>query len=417
MPNPGLKIGRVPLPLLPSMMNKIKTRAEKHSISTDRGIEFDSSMISLSNRMWDDALNAIMITVFHSLGLDRSNYEYKLSKVVIEEVTDNKITKVHKRKGVANLIGTLEIQLPSIFKGGSHTIMHSKMKSVFHMGADDSSCYYDSWFLASYADCDQKIQAITKGCRLAVVYSLLRKDSGPASGAPAITEVKQLVRTLRRSTGCAGLFLSGTTPDALARHGFSSLTNWWDRQNIGLLQAASAHMAQGNEPDHLVFHICTASLIVMDDEIRPAALDLDRRIYCPDGSEPSPAARAILSTFHFPEDIIGFEPVKANNDTNINEQGIDILDPQWRNTDPAWNYDRGYSSQVSPAKMSACARDRVPERVGAYLSLCEGKQDQAESESGTDSRFAGSPVRDLRPDFLAKVAGAPPRCTASKSPS
>ena len=183
-----------------------------------------------------------------------------------------------------------------------------------------------------------------------MVYSFIWKGAGPAPRAPAMAAVRQLVQTLRTSVGCAGLYLYGADPDELGRHGFSSMTENRDKQRLGLLQAASAHMAQGSEPDHLVLHLCTATCLHNYGEVEPAVLDLKRRIYCPDGSKPSPAARTILSAFRFPEDMIGFDLEKLDRSGMDfymrSPQGI-LIENWWRNMDPAGEYDKGDALQVS----------------------------------------------------------------------
>jgi hypothetical protein len=349
--NPGLIIegfGNVPLPLLPPMLREMKQKVPKTSTSKARSLEFDSSAVSFSNPMWDMALRVLMVQVADSLGLDRSHIRYSLDKVVADDIGDSICSLGLQRE--ANRIGSLEIQLPSIFEGGSHTVSHDGMESVFAMGADDSSCKYESWYLARYSNCQHEIQAISAGCRLVAVYSLMWTGASPPPGAPAMEAVKQLVQTTRTWTRCAGLCLRGAVPDALGQDGFSSLTDSWDRRQIGLLQAAGAHMAQGREPDQLVVHLCTASLFECRQQLWPASLDLHRRIYCPDRSEPSQAARAILSAFHFPEDLLSVdsEEVRVGGDDgdpepldkHINEQGIDVR--RWRPSDPAFAFDCGY---------------------------------------------------------------------------
>ena len=347
--NAGLSIetfGIVPLPLLPSTLHEIKQCAPGSAISNSSGFELDPSMISFANPMWDDTLKALVHRVVESLGLKRSEVVHCLEKVVLDDKGDCRRTSVLR----ADSIATLEVQFPSVFKGGSQVVRHDGMESVFAMGADDASCQHQSWIIARYADCEHEVREITQGCRLAAVYSLVWKGAGPSPCVPAMATVKQVVQSLRSSTGCAGRYLYGASPDALGRHGFSSLTERWDRQHIGLLQAASAHMAQGDKPEGLVLHICTASLIEQDDELGHAGLDLERRIYCPDGSEPSPAARAVLSAFCFPDDMFAVDS-KDDDDCEhqLNDQGIDVACYWWTNSDPARDYDRGYASQVSPA--------------------------------------------------------------------
>jgi hypothetical protein len=332
------------MPLLPSMIREIKQRAIESSSSKARELQFDSSIISLSNPKWDEALKTLMIHVADSLGLERSKVGCRLDKVILEDTGDCRHTTVHE--GEVNHIGSLEIQLPSIFKGGAQIVRHDGMESAFDMGADDSSCKHDTWFLARFAGCEHEIQTITEGCRLVVAYSLVWKGAGPAPRAPPMAAVRQLVQTLRTSAGCAGLYLYGASPDALGRHGFGSLTHKWDRQHIGLLQAASAHMAQGNQPDRLVLHVCTATCLHTNEEVSPAQLDLRMRVYCPDGSEPDPAARTALWAFRYPEDMFSCDSEEVEDDDTLrSEQGINLGMDWWR--DPAADFDRGRWSQVA----------------------------------------------------------------------
>jgi hypothetical protein len=338
------------------MIHEIKRHYPETLIPNARGLEFNPSTVWLSNPMWDDALKVLMHSIVDSLGLQRSyDVEYRLDKVILDDAGDCRGTTVLEHAG--NRFASIEIQLPSIFKGGAHIVRHDGMESVFAMGADDSSCKHDTWYLARFADCEHEIQAITQGCRLVMVYSLIWKGAGPAPRAPAMAAVRQLVQTLRTSVGCAGLYLYGADPDELGRHGFSSMTENRDKQRLGLLQAASAHMAQGSEPDHLVLHLCTAICLNNYGEVEPAVMDLQRRIYCPDGSKPSPAARTILSAFRFPEDMIGVDADSEiledceDDDSLRSPQGIYLDVPWWRNPDPAWPHDKGYISQVSAVSM------------------------------------------------------------------
>jgi hypothetical protein len=170
--------------------------------------------------------------------------------------------------------------------------------------------------------------------------------------------VKQLVEALRGSTGSTGVYMFGAYPHALGRYGFSSLTEPYDRQRIRLLQATSAHMAQGDEPDNLVLHICTASVIEMDDEFRQPVLDLRSRIYCPDGSEPSPVAHTILSAFSFPSDM-ALSDATVESDEPASEEPKDLIEYSWwKSLDPVVEEDRGYSSQVSTTARASFSKNQ-----------------------------------------------------------
>ena len=159
--------------------------------------------------------------------------------------------------------------------------------------------------------------------------------------------VLALERSLRNLNGYAGVYLMGSAPEILGRRGFEVLTKTNDRVKLGLLRAASARLAQGDPADELVLHVCTATLINDNEELSDAELMLERRIYCPDGSEPGPTARAVLSGFRFPEDMIPLPEsegkIASRFDFYLNSQGVDISYIWWNNKDPALEYDRGYT--------------------------------------------------------------------------
>ena len=157
--------------------------------------------------------------------------------------------------------------------------------------------------------------------------------------------VLALERSLRNLNGYAGVYLMGSAPETLGRRGFEVLTGKHDRVKLGLLRVASARMAQGDPADELVLHVCTAAMIDDDQRLSDAELMLERRIYCPDGSEPGPTARAVLSGFRFPEDMIPLPESdgEIEYESAVESQGVDIEYDWWEVHDPAGVYNIGNS--------------------------------------------------------------------------
>lgn len=61
------------------------------------------------------------------------------------------------------MFGTLVVQLPSTFKGGTLLVTHNGQQQVFdtqQLGAADSMSY-----VAFYADCEHEVKPVTRGYR------------------------------------------------------------------------------------------------------------------------------------------------------------------------------------------------------------------------------------------------------------
>ena len=353
LPFPGIIIrpfGIVPLPLIPVVLSALKQAVDSktHKVR-DYAFEFDPATISFTNPTWDDELDIHLDRMLDALGLKRSDVERRLDRVILDE----KGFRRRKQATDSIQVASFEVQFPSNFKGGSHRVCHQGLDSVFRLGADDSSCANNCWLLARYADCEHEIQDITEGSRLVASYSLLWKGNSQPPRAPPMDSVLALERSLRDLNGYAGLYLMGAAPETLGRRGFDGLHEDCDRVKLGLLRAASARLAQGDPADELVLHVCTAAMLEDWDELSAAELKLERRIYCPDGAEPGPAARAVLSGFRFPEDMVPLpEPDgECEYETRLNHQGVDIAYDWWQNQDPAWEHDRG--EQVVPSTFGA----------------------------------------------------------------
>jgi hypothetical protein len=347
LPFPGIVIkpfGNVPLPLIPVVLSAlIKQAVGSKSHKVGEALEFNPATISFTNPTWDDELDIHLDRMVDALGLKRSDFQRRLDRVILDE----KGVRRRKQAKDCDQFACFEVQFPSIFKGGSHRVRHQGLDSVFPLGAEDSSCAHNCWLLARYSDCEHEIQDITEGSRLVAVYSLLWKGDGQPPRAPPMDSVLALERSLRNLNGYAGVYLMGAAPETLGRRGFEGLTVDHDRVKLGLLRAASARMAQGDPADELVLHVCTAAMIDDDQRLSDAELKLERRIYCPDGSEPGPTARAVLSGFRFPEDMIPLPEsegkIASRFDFYLNSQGVDISYIWWNNKDPALEYDRGYT--------------------------------------------------------------------------
>ena len=81
---------------------------------------------------------------------------------------ENRDTEKHP-----NMFGTLIVQIPSVFTGGDLVVRHNGLTSVFKNSqlGSDSHCV----FVAHFASCPHKLQAVASEYRVALIYSLCWK--------------------------------------------------------------------------------------------------------------------------------------------------------------------------------------------------------------------------------------------------
>ena len=69
------------------------------------------------------------------------------------------------------MFGTLVIQLPSHYSGGKLIVYHQGKKSEFDYSGP--GCCNNCYFTSFYADCQHKVEKVTKGYRLCLLYNLM----------------------------------------------------------------------------------------------------------------------------------------------------------------------------------------------------------------------------------------------------
>lgn len=93
------------------------------------------------------------------------------------------------------MFATLVIVLPSIYEGGELIVRHLGREERLELSCEDPS---QVAFAAFYADCMHEVRPIISGCRLTLIYNLLRRGKDPVPEPPNYddeqTEVAALLR-------------------------------------------------------------------------------------------------------------------------------------------------------------------------------------------------------------------------------
>ena len=344
LPNPKLRIvgvGRVSLPLRSDVVKAIKNissqapygRGSETIIdkSIRNSLQIEPDKVAITNPSWKVALRELVAAVAKQLGTSADHVDAELYKLLFYEVGGHFKPHTDTEK-VPGMFATLIVQLPSYFSGGDFVVRHH---GVQHSFVADVGSFYKYHYVAHYADCTHEILPITKGSRLAAVYSLRWLGDGappaPPPGddvppaAPSSNDAQRLAARLAGLEGCLGYILEHRyTAVSLARFGVRALKGRDRAVADGLLAAGAliqpAAQAAAGRDGGLVIHLARAERRVNDlsegcdfgpgPRLTCAADDVFRS----DGSATDGAALGLLGRFRFYDDVVN-RKVWGNTET------------------------------------------------------------------------------------------------------
>ena len=208
---PGLEVdgvGPVALPLLPVQAAQLIAVAERAPFGRGAETLVDTEVrrtwqigperVHIEGKHWARDLQAIVAQVANGLGVTAAVVPefYKLL------VYDKGCFFVSHRDSekAPGMFATLLIALPSKHKGGELVVRHKGREVRLDLCAADPS---EAAYAAFYADCSHEVLPVTAGCRLVLVYNLLRRGRGrlpePADHRSAVTALADL---LQRWSAC-----------------------------------------------------------------------------------------------------------------------------------------------------------------------------------------------------------------------
>ena len=222
-------------------------------------IQVNPSLVTFSPR-WTSMLDELARKACEGLGIHQGNFRAELYKLLLYQKGGHFKPHQDTEKSIG-MFGTLVVQFPSSFTGGSSVVRHNRMQRTFRMGADDGSCSTEYHHVAHYADCEHEVEEITAGNRLVAVYSLVWADDCLLPPAPDMEASSRLVEILKREmlNRTLGYMLTHQyTRQTLSNFGLRALKRR-DRTIAGALLAASAMMSADSPGDELVIQIARAS--------------------------------------------------------------------------------------------------------------------------------------------------------------
>jgi predicted 2-oxoglutarate/Fe(II)-dependent dioxygenase YbiX len=204
---PGLEVdgvGPIALPLLSVQAEQLIAVAERAPfgrgvqtlIDTNvrRAWQINAGRVKLPGRAWAKTLASIVERVAEGLGVTEP-VEAELYKLLVYDEGGFFVGHRDTEKA-AGMFATLVIVLPSLCSGGELVVRHQDREVRFDLHGSDPS---EAAFAAFYADCLHEVSPVTSGCRLTLIYNLLRPAPGETPRPPSHeTERRRLSALLRR---------------------------------------------------------------------------------------------------------------------------------------------------------------------------------------------------------------------------
>jgi predicted 2-oxoglutarate/Fe(II)-dependent dioxygenase YbiX len=174
-------VGRIALPLLPIQAEQLVSSAEyapygrgqETIVDTQvrRTWQIDANRVTLSGKHWQKNLDDIVNRAAIGLGVS-GEVRAELYKLLVYDAGSFFISHRDTEKA-AGMFATLVVVLPSEYSGGELVVKHQQQQVKLDLCCDDPS---EIAFAAFYADCVHEVLPITQGCRLTLIYNLLRTD-------------------------------------------------------------------------------------------------------------------------------------------------------------------------------------------------------------------------------------------------
>ncbi len=183
-------VGPIALPLLPVQAEQLVAvaeeapygRGEETLVDTEvrRTWQIDASRIRIEGRSWAQTLEAIVAQVATGLGVT-GKVVAELYKLLVYDQGSFFVSHRDTEKA-PRMFATLVIVLPSIYGGGELLVRHRDREARLDLHCPEPS---EVAFAAFYADCMHEVLPITSGCRLTLIYNLLRHGKGRLPEPPS----------------------------------------------------------------------------------------------------------------------------------------------------------------------------------------------------------------------------------------
>jgi predicted 2-oxoglutarate/Fe(II)-dependent dioxygenase YbiX len=195
--------GPIALPLLPAQAAQIIAVAERApygrggdtlvDTSVRRTWQIGADRVRIAGKHWAAMMDSVVERAAVGLGAG-AGVVAELYKLLIYDEGSYFVRHRDTEKS-AGMFATLIIALPSLHSGGELSVRHREREVQLDLrGADFSEL---AW-AAFYADCVHEVLPITSGCRLVLVYNMLRPGKGRLPRPPSYDQETAAISQLLR---------------------------------------------------------------------------------------------------------------------------------------------------------------------------------------------------------------------------
>ncbi len=182
--------GPIALPLLPAQAADLIATAERAPYGRGSETLVDAAVrrtwqiagdrVHIAGKHWPDMLASVVERAACGLGAG-TDVVPELYKLLIYDEGSFFVSHRDTEKS-AGMFATLIIALPSLHAGGELVVRHREREVRLALRSSDPS---EAAWGAFYADCLHEVLPVTSGCRLVLVYNLLRKGKGRLPRPPS----------------------------------------------------------------------------------------------------------------------------------------------------------------------------------------------------------------------------------------
>ncbi|KAI9983692.1 hypothetical protein PInf_007759 [Phytophthora infestans] len=187
---PGLfvnNVGSIPLPLAPEHAEKLIAKCAKSPFGHNMDTKMDESVrkswqlepdqVELTNPLWQIGMEKLTETIATRMGYKGVSLHCVLYKLLVYGEGGHflKHQDTEKEDG---MIATLVVQPPSTHEGGDLIVYRNGQVEHRHdFGKADATAAYFPHYAVHYSDAEHALEQVTKGYRLALVYSICLPES------------------------------------------------------------------------------------------------------------------------------------------------------------------------------------------------------------------------------------------------
>ncbi len=197
-------VGPIALPLLPAQAALLIATAERAPYGRGGETRVDTAVrrtwqigadrVHIAGKRWPEMLAGVAERAAIGLGAG-AGVVTELYKLLVYDEGSFFVSHRDTEKS-AGMFATLIVALPSLHDGGALLVRHGEREQRLELRCTDPS---ESAWAAFYADCVHEVLPVTSGCRLVLVYNLLRQGKGRLPRPPSYErETAALGQLLRR---------------------------------------------------------------------------------------------------------------------------------------------------------------------------------------------------------------------------